>query len=593
MAWYDNGIGTYKAKGSVTQPASEYAYNMENLIGGEMCDSISMDGNKPIGEPYNILLNSFSLGTQLYLECTPQLLRGNARAGLLGWDDLGFNFINTQFRAFLKKGSTKVYVSPLFSGSPFNFITSFDNGAFPEYTFNCYKFNYIQAFNTGNTSPDNIPGYAFPKGGSSAVLTNQIACVSTASGIEFYVCGFPARSGPYVPDDIYIDFNCPCYGLFTLSTSILNDPFWFDPVEDAYQPDSGDGDGEGGNVPKLPINGDYPKDDIDFPDLPGGATAFGFSRLTLYKPTDNQLADALDILYTDSTESTLETIIESCKKWWYKPEQYCISLMIMPIDVSTSNSKVIKFGKYNSQVVAPYISNQWIITDCGSISVPLKYGTFYDFEPYAKVKIYLPFIGFRSLNANEVIGGTIAIKYYTDMLTGASVCHVKVTREGSSSAILYTFECNIGMQVPLTSNNYDTVVSNLLSAGVAGITMGIGAAAGGVAGAPAIYAGAAGIAGSVVSGASNMGSPELTQSGNLSANTGMLSHKKPYICVQMPVPTTPSNYNNLKGRPSNIFANIGSCRGLTIVKNLHVDIPGATDEEKNLIKSAFERGVII
>ena len=580
MAWWENGVGSYKAKGTVTTPGAQYSYNMNNLVGGEMCGSISMDPNKPIGETYSILLNTFALGTQLYLECTPQKLHGTARAGLLRVDPLGFDFINTQFRAYLKKGDTKVYISPVFSGSPFNFITSFDYGAHPEYAFSCYKFNYIQSYNTGNVPPDKLPGYAFPKGGASAVLTNQIACVSIAGGLSFLVCGFPSMAGPYAPDDTYINFDCPAYGLFTLADTYLNDPFWFDPVEDLPQPDSGDGDGEGGNVPKLPINGDYPKDDIDFPDLPTGANAFGFSRLTLYKPTDNQLADALDILYTDSTESTLETIIESCKKWWYKPEQYCISLMIMPVDVTAANSKAIKFGKYNSQVVAPYISNQWVITDCGSISVPLKYGTFYDFEPYAKVKIYLPFIGFRSLNANEVIGGTIAIKYYTDMLTGASVCHVKVTREGSSSAILYTFECNIAMQVPLTSNNYDAVVSNLLSAGVAGITMGISAAA-------------SGIAGSVVSGASNMGSPELTQSGNLSANTGMLSHKKPYICVQMPVPTTPSNYNNLKGRPSNIFANIGSCRGLTIVKNLHVDIPGATDEEKNLIKAVFERGVII
>ena len=557
MAWYDNGIGTLKTSGGVNQPASAYSYNTDNIVNAVACGSISLNPNKPLDEPYTILLDTFSLGTQLYLEATPTLRRGEARAGLLWLDVLGFDFVSTSFRAYLKKGDVKTYISSTFGG-PFAYITSFDYGAHPEYTFNIYKYQYIYNYNTNIKPINEIPGNAFPFGGESAVLTNKIFTVADGNGLHFFVGGFRSTAGPFLPDDVYIDFECPAYGLFTIANNILNDPFWFDAATDGVTPDSGDGDGEGGNVPKLPINGDYPKDDIDFPDLPGGATAFGFSRLTLYKPTDSQLADALDILYTDSTESTLETIIESCKKWWYKPEQYCISLMIMPIDVSTANSKVIKFGKYNSQVVAPYVSSQWVITDCGSISVPLKYGTFYDFEPYAKVKIYLPFIGFRSLNANEVIGGTIAIKYYTDMLTGASVCHVKVTREGSSSAILYTFECNIAMQVPLTSNNYDTVVSNLLSAGVAGITMGIGAAAGGVAGAPAIYAGAAGIAGSVVSGASNMGSPELTQSGNLSANTGMLSHKKPYVCVQMPVPTTPSNYNNLKGRPSNIFANIGS-----------------------------------
>lgn len=580
MAWYDNGIvGTkaYPTSAGLGQPALYYGYSFYNVNSPIIIDTFALNGNAGGGAHYKLLLNHFSLGTEIWLDVTTTVTTNSSFSTMVPKATYITNTLTLQLKkadgTFTNIGSNTLY-----------YLTDTWDSNLDGLTFSINGYEY--ASRNGNL--EHNPAAAFPFGGLSAGLNNSVLCVKNGAYLEFYLAGYKTDAGPYGGDHVYVNFPCPVMLLGRIPESILNDPEYFNPQMDAYTPDEegGVGFGEGGNIPDLPVSPSYPGTDMTFPNLPTGASAFGFSRLTLYKPTSSNLADALDILYSDSDESTLETIIESCKKWWYKPEQYCISLMLSPVDATTSSSKDIKFGKYNSGVSAPYVTSQWHITDCGTINVPLKYGSFLDFEPHAKLKIYLPYVGFRSLNANEIIGGSVAIKYYTDILTGVTVCMMLVTRTGSNNTILYTFDCNVNMQVPLTSENYNTVVSRLLSAGAMA-----GAAAAGL-GLGAISAKAAGALALGAAHSMNQGGTgDLTQSGNLSPNSGVLCYPKPYICVQMPIPTTPSNYNLEKGRPSNIFMSIGRCSGFTVISNLHVDIPGITDTEVNMIRQAFRQGV--
>ena len=584
MSWYDNGImgdHPYATSGSINQPASQYGNSTYNCDTPTIVETFALNTAKGNGDTYTYLLNTFSLGTQIYMDFSVTRTEYD-HFGILPYVTV---VMTHSYNLRLKQGDTSINIG---GGSESYISDYYKSGDVPgNLDFSIYGFNYA------STNGNLYPGQAYPFNGSGAGVNSSIICVKDSEGLAFWVAGFPSVSVPYTSEQIRVNFKCNVKRIGRIPASILDNPSWFDPTADAVSSgqEGGSGFGVGGNVPDLPVSPTYPGTDMTFPSLPTGGSAFGFSRLTLYKPSASQLGDALDILYQDTTESTLETIIESCKKWWYKPDQYCISLMLSPVDASTNLSKNIKFGKYDSQVAAPFVSSQWQITDCGTINIPLKYGSFLDFEPHAKIKIYLPFIGLRSLNANEVIGGQIAIKYYTDMLTGASVCMLLVTRPGSNNTILYTFDCNLCLQIPLTAMSYSTVVQNLLSAGVAAVSLGAGVATGGVAGAAAIYGGVSGVANSGINAMSSAGSPDLTQSGSLSANTGVLSYPKPYVCIQMPIPTTPSNYNTEKGRPANIYMNIGSCKGYTVINNLHVDIPGITDQEIDMIRQAFRRGV--
>lgn len=587
MAWYSSGLQgqtLYGVSSSLNRPAyAEYGYTQYNCPGPVIVDSFALNPNATA--PYTIPLNTFS-NCQLFIDVLSiSTWHVDYFSSMLRW---GTDGVTQTCRMRIRKLSEPVdggtYIGDQFSQQ---YLTNYYDGGGQvpgDLAFSIYGIAY------GLNGGIFYPHTAFPYGGKSAGLNNSILMVETAQGLDFHIAGFTS----YVTyADTTFEYACPVTArIGRLSTSILADRTYFDPeVDQGVDTGTGGSVGGGENIPSLPVSPSYPGTDMTFPSLPTGASAFGFSRMALYKPSASQLADALDILYADSTESTLETIIESCKKWWYKPDQYCISLMLSPVNATTSASKNIKFGKYDSEVSAPYVADQYHITDCGTIDVPLKYGSFLDFEPHAKIKLYLPYVGFRTMNANEIIGGQIAIKYYTDLLTGASVCMVMVKRQGSNDTILYTFDCNLCVQVPLTSLSYSTVVQNLISAGVASVTLGAGIATGGVAGAGAIFAGASGAGQSALNAIGNSGSPDLTQSGSLSANTGVMCYPTPYICVQMPIPTTPANYTYEKGRPSNIYLSISACKGLTVINTLHVDIPGITDTEVEMIRQAFKRGV--
>lgn len=593
MAWYDNGLQgsnggvAWPVSGGINQPAIEALFTGENIYGPAVCGSIALGSNS--SGSYTVLLNTFSTGAQIYDEITPEPFNTTLYLNET-FPALPARAVWHKHNFYMKKGQDRFDLYDGQSQTGWSYLVEVTSGL-QENLFSIYGYGYWKS------QPANKATFeyqtSFPRGGQDAGLTNQYACVRSGNDIDFYAIGRACEVGPFPGGNTKYKFDAPCSFLFRIPASLLNNPALFDPNNDSFTPtDTGDGDGGGGNIPGLPISPDYPGDDIDFPGLPTGADAFGFGKLTMFKPTAAQLSDALDILYTDSTDtSSIEKIVESFYKWFYKPEQYCVALMISPVSVTATTSRKIMFGKYDSGVFADYVASQYHIVDCGYIDVPLKFGSFVDFEPYAKAKLYLPFVGFRSINANEVMGGRIAIKYYVDILTGSAVAQVKVSKPQSNSSILYTYECNVCVQIPITSNNYNTVISSLLQAGLAVGVAGMGVAMGTMAGGAAMYAGASNAISGAAGAGSAMGAPDVTQSGQLTSNTGVLCYPYPYITIQMPVPTSPSNYTTEKGRPSNIFMPLRNCSGFTVISDLHIDIPGAYGEEINQIRDAFRRGV--
>ena len=334
-------------------------------------------------------------------------------------------------------------------------------------------------------------------------------------------------------------------------------------------------DGQGESPDDRPSDPSYQGNNIDFPDLPSGANAIGFGRMKLYHCSGAQLASALDILWSDATESTLEQIVESCKKWWYKPEQYCISLMITPVPLTDGANSRIYFGKYDTEVDAPIVGSQFVVVDCGSVNVPMKTSSFLDFAPATSAGIYLPFIGFRNIGINEIMGGTVYVKYYVDLFTGSALCMVKIANQNCNSSILYTYECNVQEQVPITSENYSQVMNSLLTAGMA-YTMGnVGMAS-------ASFAGAL----------QSTVTPEINISGTLNPNTGILGHPKPYVVLHFPVQDKPNSFEDTVGRTSNKYLSLGAQNGYVEVEKIHLNIPGASDIEVDEIERLLSEGVL-
>ena len=566
MPWYDYGIqgrngnnNLYKSGGLASTSVTNW-YEISDYIG---VGSVSLHESMTSGERHETLLTTTPSGTQIYVvvenTVTPgvaynpyeEVMYNSYASGIkLRKDGRELEFPLNHNAGYTLRGSIYECMNRVFGGSDGTLFA--DNGRF-----------------TGNILQ------AMPRSKSEGGATQQICMITSASGIDFYIVGYP-----FITYSSGVEFHTPAVQTIGhIPASALNNVAWFDPGQDGIsENDYSQFKGGASGIGDRPVDYNYTGTDVDFPGLPTGASALGFGAMDIFHPTASQLKTALDIIWSmvdlSSLTDLFDTIRDVIVKIIYKPEQYCVSLMLMPLNIS-GTSKKIYFGKYDTGASAPAIDNQWQIVDCGSLSVPLKSGSAFDFSPYVKTMIYLPYVGFRSINANEIMGGTIYIKYYVDMFTGSALCMVKIKNENSNTSVLYTYECNVAQQVPITASIYGNLIGTLISASVAVVSGNPGA-----------------MAGAVGSGINNL-SPDVQISGQLNANTGALGNEKPYVVLHFPVQSMPSGFVDQNGYPSNVNITLNNLSGYTEVEKIHLNIPGASKDDLDEIQRLLNDGVIL
>ena len=236
----------------------------------------------------------------------------------------------------------------------------------------------------------------------------------------------------------------------------------------------------------------------------------------------------------------------------------------------------IKLGSVTAgTATGTLITNQYCQVDCGSVAIPEFYGNVEDYQPYSKAEIFLPFIGFKEIDINDIMGGSVYVKYGVDIFTGACVATIGVMRDHVSQA-LYAFEGNCAVQQPVTSADYSRIVSGLITVAAGLATGGTGAAVLG--------------AGTLLSGAHRISYP---RSGSIGANTGAYLQKTPYILIRRPLAFNADNYAHYYGNPTKWTVTLGQCSGYTRVEDMHLDAIQCTDEERREIERLLKLGVMM
>ena len=291
----------------------------------------------------------------------------------------------------------------------------------------------------------------------------------------------------------------------------------------------------------------------------------------IYNPSESELKSFGTWLWSSD-------IIDQIVKMISNPMDAIIGLHTIYVTPLTSGTATIKAGYLDSGVSAAKVSNQYTSIDCGTVTIPEKYQNALDYD-YTRVSIYLPFIGIVPLNTRDVMGASLHLTYRVDVLTGTCLAQIRVTKQ-NSNAVLYTYSGNCAVQIPLTSGNYGTLLTGLLSA-VGGV---VASVASGGAALPAV----AGIGSAALNSHTN-----VSQSGNLGSNAGALGIRKPYIIITRPTPYNAENYSSFYGIPSQKYVMLGNVSGFTKVREIHVENINATNEEKSEIESLLKGGVII
>ena len=205
----------------------------------------------------------------------------------------------------------------------------------------------------------------------------------------------------------------------------------------------------------------------------------------------------------------------------------------------------------------------------GDITIPEVYHNALDYTA-VKLNLFLPFIGFREISTKECMGARLSVQYKIDVYTGTCLAMVYVIRPNVRQ-LLYSFEGNCSVQVPLTGADRSRLIAGLVTAGISAYT-----------GNPA----------GVIGGIASMGA-NIERSGGFSGNAGAMGVKKPYLVINRAINAQADGYNVMYGFPVNKKVRLIELKGFTRVQSVHVDIPYATDEENNAIRNMLMRGIII
>ena len=305
------------------------------------------------------------------------------------------------------------------------------------------------------------------------------------------------------------------------------------------------------------------------PDNPLIVGGTGTDLFAVYNPTKNEIASLGQYLWSSN-------IVEILQKFLNNPMEAIISLHMIYCSPINGARKNIVLGYLDSGVSALTVAEQFVNINCGSVDVKEYFNDARDYSPYTSVEAYLPFIGMVKLKTEDIIGSKVTIKYTADVLTGAILCKIFVTKSGTEQQ-LYAYSGNCSVQIPLTGADRTRLISGAVT----------GVLAGGIAG---------GVAGAVVGGLAKgyMSGSSIERSGGFTSNSGAMGIKTPYIIVSRKYGYDALDYNKFYGFPSNKTITLGSCKGFTKVKETHVEnVARATDKEKTEIENLLKNGVIV
>lgn len=333
-----------------------------------------------------------------------------------------------------------------------------------------------------------------------------------------------------------------------------------DPYQEGEGSEEAGGDGE-----------EDESDDIDFTDAPTSGIAYsGF--ITIFTPDLSQLQSLASYMWTGAFDVT------NWRKIFANPMDAILGLHIIPISPGYSGNKEVKVGGMGTGVSMDYTTIRYHKASMGTCDVPKKWGAYLDYSPYTKTSIFLPYIGFRELDTDDIMGRSIALQYIIDILTGACVAELKC-----GSTVLYSWEGNCANPVPITSNSWTNAIGSAL--GIAATVAGIAVTGG--ASAPM----AVGAIASVGANSMNL-KPTVSRSGALGGSGGFIAHQTPYFVRSAPNLVIPSDQNKFIGYPSFVTASLGSLTGYNEISSVHLEGIPATGNELAEIESLLKGGVI-
>lgn len=454
----------------------------------------------------------------------------------------------------------------------------------------------VEATSNGNVSADPTSGYS----GTTIQLT--VAPDAGYSLKHLYVLAGTDSVPTTKVDDTHYTFTLPSFNVVVRALFTDGDP---------YSP--------GGNSDPSTPGGTGSFDDNTTPITPPAIPAVSVQDsglYTIFSLSQSELNSFTNYLWSDLF--SLPTVA----KYLNNATEHILSLHILPFSVNAGSSREIKFMGIGTGGTGNVVSNQHQQIDCGTVLLEEYYGSALDYNPWTKIKLYVPYCGEIDLDPDEVMGKDVSLKYTIDILTGD--CYANI---GVSGTTMYQLSGNCAMRLPVSASNWSTIITGVKSA--VSIAAGVGAAAMGAVGAGLTAAGASTIGSAYAGGSSAMDvstmdaglalqragqavterTPQVGSTNSYMAtmsqkssfvHTGVqtggasfMSVQVPYILIKRPRQALPENYNHYVGYPAHYTRTLGNMSGFTQIVDWNPSSIPCTENERTEIDRLLKEGVIL
>lgn len=322
-------------------------------------------------------------------------------------------------------------------------------------------------------------------------------------------------------------------------------------------------------------------DDIDTPDTPDGTstsskqqTYSGIGVMTkTYVIDKGRLQQLGRKLWDYSFYDFIQNLNAS-------PIENIVSIKMFPFTIPGGTDEEIVLGNVGMGVLGKPVDVDYnckhVINSSGT-TIAKKYAAKYNYlnaTPFTKLSIFLPYIGFKDLDASVFLDHSLKVEYIVDILTGSCVAMVY-----ADNVPIVQYNGLMGLDIPISATNRAQVE--------AGIIQNVGNSV--------IQLGSGNIGGAASSALNILSQSYHTETQGISSPScnSFITHDVFYI-LETPEVQFPNAYAHTHGLPLYLTKSLNKLAGFTVCDNVDTSgIQGATLEEKEYIKNALEEGVYL
>lgn len=359
-------------------------------------------------------------------------------------------------------------------------------------------------------------------------------------------------------------------------------------------------------------NDDSDNDDRPNLNVPSISPANGVT--TTYLASKNDLVEIKNEIWGNSDEN-LQSIKKGILLFGDTPIQALISIKFLPCNLYqiATNTKPFQLGRTKFDLDLSLASSSQLRYESNFIEIP-KFKKFYQYEPYSKAELYIPYCGTTQINISEISGhivnSTIVIDLYTGNVLGTlNIDQTPIVYMSGNCASDVPLESNISTQegaklISSTANFTSGVVNTVstfnlksISTSPTAIQPNSGSMLSAVKSdyrygqeASSRIAGAVGNLMDIIN-----RDIVYTKAGALSGNNAMFQPQDMYIRITRPKERPHASYGHTAGYQCYETTELGvtgKSKGFTVCANVDIECNG-TLEEKNMLKELLETGVYL